>query len=230
MVVRDKITLEYVRMSYHRYMRDVPYYNNPGNACALACFTMITQYLLADDGVSFEQLGKIADWQKGYVVWEFPVWNWLMDHGVKITDYDVIDYNAWAQDGISGLKNSVPEKEFKWYEENTYNLNEVTGHIKQSLKNPNFTYIRRKPTWEDVVSEYQKPGICDIVLNSCVLNHKQGFSAHRVVLIEITNNEVVFHDPNRDGSGIYRHEPIEHFKKAMDGIESPALARYSLKP
>lgn len=210
-------------------MRDVPYHDNPGNACALACYTMIAQYLLPDVGITFEQLGKIAGWRKDYVVWEFPVWKWLMDRGVYITDYDVIDYEAWIKDGIDGLKRSVPEEEFKWYQENTFDLNEVTAHIRTAFSHENFSFVHRKPTWKDVLAEYNKPGICDVVLNSHALNGKEGFAAHRVVLIEINDTEVIFHDPNYDGSGVYRHESVEHFRKAFEAIESPALARYSLE-
>ena len=210
-------------------IRKVPYHDNPGNACALACYTMIAQYLLPDAGITFEQLGKVAGWRKGYVVWEFPVWKWLMDRGVHITDYDVIDYDAWVKQGVEGLRKSVPEEEFKWYEANTYDLNEVTGHIKEAFDQPNLTFIHKKATWKNVLDEYNKPGICDMVLNSRALNNKEGFAAHRVVLIEITDKEVVFHDPNFAGSGAYRRESIEHFRNAFEAIESPALARYSLE-
>ena len=208
-------------------MKHVPYHDNPGNACALACYTMVAQYLLPNADVAFEQLGNIAGWRKGFVVWEFPIWQWLMDCGVRIIDYDVINYDAWIKEGISGLKNSIPQDEFEWYKKNTYDLNEVTRHIGHVFSHPNFTYIRKRPTWEDVVTEYKKPGLCDIVLNSHTLNRQEGFAAHRVVLIEITDKEVIFHDPNHDGSGEYRHEPVDHFRKAFENTESPALARYS---
>lgn len=210
-------------------MKNVPYQDNPGNACALACYTMIAQYLLPDAGITFEQLGKVAGWRKGYVVWEFPIWKWLMDHGVYIVDYDVINYVAWAKDGVSGLQRSVPEEEFKWYQANTYDLKEVTAHIRKAFNHSNFSFIHRKPTWDDVLAEYNQPGICDIVLNSHALNSKEGFAAHRVVLIEVDNKEVVFHDPNYDGSGAYRHESVARFRKAFESMESPALARYSLE-
>jgi hypothetical protein len=209
-------------------MREVPYHDNPGNACALACYTMIAQFLLPNENITFEQLGTMADWRKGYVVWEFPIWKWLMDHGVYITDYDVIDYDSWAKDGIEGLKSSLPEDEYKWYAENTYDLDEVTKHLRGVFDHPHFGYKHSKPIWDEVVAEYKKPGICDIVLNSHALNHKEGFAAHRVVLIEITDTEVIFHDPNHDGSGKYRHESIAHFRKAFEATESPSLARYSL--
>lgn len=209
-------------------MRKVPYHGNPGNACALACYTMVGQYLLPNATITFEQLGKVAGWRKGFVVWEFPVWEWLMDKGVCITDYDAIDYAMWSKDGVAGLEKSVPADEFRWYQENTYNLDEVTGHIRKAFAHPNFTYVRKKPSWQDVLAEYGKPGVCDIVLNSRMLNREKGFAAHRVVVIEITDDEVVFHDPNHDSSGAYRRESVSLFRKAFETMESPALARYSL--
>ncbi|HSX42926.1 MAG TPA: hypothetical protein VLF59_02470 [Candidatus Saccharimonadales bacterium] len=211
-------------------MKNVPYHDNPGNACALACYTMIAQYLLPDAHITFEQLSKVGNWREGYVVWEFPIWKWLMDRGVYITDYDVIDYDAWSKEGVSGLQNSLPSDEFNWYKENTYDLEEVTGHIQQAFAHPNFSYTHRKPTWEDLLAEHEKAGICDVVLNSHILNQKEGFAAHRVVLIDISDKEVIFHDPNFDGSGKYRHEPINRFRQAFEHIESPALARYRLQP
>lgn len=49
-------------------MKQAPYQPNPGNACALACYTMIAQYLLPKEHITFEQLGVIGNWRKGYVI------------------------------------------------------------------------------------------------------------------------------------------------------------------
>ncbi len=211
-------------------MKRVPYQANPGNACALACYTMIAQYLLPDANVTFEQLGVIGDWKQGYVIWEFPVWNWLLDQGVYIIDYEPADDEAWANDGIEGLQQSIPLKEFEWYKQNTYDLEAVTKHLRKTLAHKNFTYIHQRPTWENVLAEYAKPGICDVTLNSKVLNSEAGLAAHRVVLLDITDDEVVFHDPNFNGSGKDRHESLTHFKRAFEKLESRALAHYSLQP
>ena len=61
-------------------------------------------------------------------------------------------------------------------------------------------------------------------------NLKEGFLLHRVVLIEITDSEVIFHDPNEASSGAYRHETLEHFRTVFEGVDGPELARYSLEP
>ena len=210
-------------------MKQVPYHGNPGNACALACVTMIAQYLIPKEHSTFDQLGKIADWRKGYVVWLFPVWKYLMDHDVCIVNYDVIDYQTWASQGYDALEKDLPTNEFNYYKENTYDLSHVSEQLHYAFEHPNFTYIKKKLTWDNVVAEFNKPGICDLTLNARVLNRQAGLAGHRVVLLDITGTDVVFHDPNADGSGRYRSEPLKHFRAAFESMEGPELARYYLK-
>lgn len=209
-------------------MRSVPYHGNPGNACALACYTMVAQYLLPNEDETFEHLGKIADWHKGYVVWAYPVWTWLMDKGIHITDHDLSDNDAWAREGIDGLRRSVSAKEFNFYEDNTYDLGVITKQLAAASSHPNFVYKRCYVTWDMIVEESNKSGICDLTLDGRKLNRAEGFSVHRVVLIDITAKEVIFHDPNKNEDGAYRHESIKHFRSAIEGLESPELTRYSL--
>lgn len=153
-----------------------------------------------------------------------------MDRGVRIDDYDVSDMKAWGEHGLDGLRNSVSEREFQFYQENTYDLKAVTKQVSSTYHHPNFSYTQKKLTWEDIVAEVRKPGICDITLDSRTLNRKPGFTVHRVVLIDITDTEVIFHDPLLDGGGAYRHELIAHFRKAVDSLSGAELARYSRTP
>ncbi len=209
-------------------MKQVPYLGNPGNACALACYTMAAQFLLPEKNFTFEQLAKVANWKKGYVVWGFKLWKWLMDQGIHIVDYDTIDYEAWAKEGVKGLRKSVPAKEFKFYKENTYDLEAESMSVSEMVDHPNFTYIKKRPLWKDVVKEFNKPGICDVTLNGRLLHGQEGFTVHRVILIEINEKEVIFHDPNNDWSGEYAQRPLKEFRAIFEAMSQPELARYYL--
>lgn len=210
-------------------MKKVPYYGNPNNDwCALACYTMAAQYLLPDEGITFEQFKDLGEAKKGYVVWAFPIWKWMMDRGVHITNYDISDMDAWVKNGIGGLQNSLTPKEFEFYQKNTYDLEKVTGQAIVVHKHPNFVAKQAKVTWDMIVDEVNKPGICDLTLNGYTLHRVEGFSVHRVVLIDITNDEVIFHDPTAASDGAYKHESIEFFKTAIDGLSGPELTRYYL--
>lgn len=207
--------------------QNVPYHGNPTNTyCALACATMIGQYLLPDENITFEALGELADYRPGYVVWLYPVWNWLMDRGIHIYDQDISDKEAWVREGVEGLKNSVGEKEFEFYQKNTYDLDKVTKQLIETDKHPNFTYKQKRVTWDDVIEEFSKPGICDLTLNGKYLARKEGFSVHRVVLLDITSDEVVFHNPRVDNDGAFQREPLDHFRAAFEKLDGAEVCRY----
>ena len=211
-----------------KLVKKVLYHGNPGNACALACYTMVARFLLPKENITFEQLGKIASWKRGYVVWAYPVWKWLMDKGVYITDIDIIDSELWAKEGTKGLRKSVSAKEFQFYKSNTYDLDEISEQLSMVYDHPNFTYVRKKLTWTDVIEQFNKPGICDMTLDGRKLHRKEGFSVHRIVLVDITDSNVVFHDPVSDDSGAYKRESIEHFRDSFEDMEGAELARYSI--
>lgn len=151
-----------------------------------------------------------------------------MDQGVHITDYYDADPTLWIKEGTAGLKKSVSAEQFNFCEENTFDLEAESKNVHLIFDHSNFTYIQRAPTWKDVVREHNKPGICDVTLNSRFLNNEEGYILHRVILLDITDTEVIFHDPNHDGSGRARHEELEHFKKAFKAANKPELCRYFL--
>jgi hypothetical protein len=210
-------------------LKKVPYHGNPGNACALACYAMAGQYLLPDQNITFEEFGEMADWRPGYVVWAFPIWKWMMDHGICIEDYDISDMEAWAKEGTDGLRKSLPAEEFEWYEQNTFDLDGLSKEVAPVFNHPNFSYRQCSVTWDMILKAVKKPGICDVTLDGRKLHREEGFSVHRVVIIDITDKEVIFHDPVKTNDGAYKHEPIEHFRAALDGLSGPELTHYSLK-
>jgi hypothetical protein len=109
-------------------MLNIPYEKNQGNACALACYTMTARYFFTES--SFEQIAKISDWKPGFVIWPYKFWLWLLDKGIKITDFDLIDAEAWANDGLEGLRKSISAKEYEFYLANTKDIDSYSEDIK----------------------------------------------------------------------------------------------------
>jgi len=207
-------------------MLNIPYISNPGKACALACYTMTSKYFFPE--TTFEQVAKISDWEPGYVIWPFKFWLWIMDKGIKVVDYDLIDLQKWADEGMAGLKKSVSEKEFNYYLKNTKNLESYSADIKKVLNHPNFIYNQRKPEFQDLEQAFQKGAVCEVVLNSNILDGENGFEMHRVVVLDITDNDIIFHDPRKSIPRPERKENKKLFEKAWLGLAEPELCAYSL--
>lgn len=204
-------------------MLNIPFVKQPDpKSCALACSTMIAKYYFPE--TSFTQVAEISNWQAGYVVWTYKFWIWIMNQDIKITEYDLIDSKAWADDGIEGLKKSVSEKEFKYYVENSKDINSYSEDIKQVFVHKNFTYFQQKPSFEDLEKALSNGHICEVVLDSRNLRDQEGFSLHRVVILGIDSEDIVFHDP---AVGPACRFSISKFKEAwLEAVSEPELCIY----
>ena len=175
-------------------MLKVPYIKQPDNSsCALACYYMVAKHFFPQ--VSFDEIAKISDWKPGYVVWAFKFWLWIMDKGIKIIEYDSTGYEVWAEEGLEGLRKSTSEKEFNYYLTHSFDLESYSKDIRKMLKHPNFTFHRRKPTFELLESAVKNERVCEVVLDSRTLKGREGFALHRVVMLDVSKNSVRFHDP-----------------------------------
>lgn len=210
-------------------MLEIKYQKQKPNNCALACYQMVSSYFFPK--IKPDAIEKLTRAESGYIVWAFPFWLWMTKQDIQITEYDVLDYKAWAENGLEGLKQSVPEQEFNFYLKGTKNIDAYSSELKELVKNPNFTLIKRKPTFEDLKCHFQKGDVCEVVLDSRRLNNLDGFSLHRVVVLDITKEHIIFHDPNVNPTekNIGRKETIEHFKKSWLEVEAPELCCYSQK-
>lgn len=205
-------------------MLDIPYEKNHEKACALACYTMTARYFFPES--TFEKIAKISDWYPEYVIWAFKFWLWIMDKGIKITNYDLIDLEAWANKGVDGLKKSISKREFDFYMDNTKNIKSHSDDIKKVLAHSNFIHYRKKPKWNDLVGAFNRGAVCEITLNSHVLNNKKDFSLHRIVILDINDKEIVFHDPSKKPRPA-RKESVALFKKAwLETVDEPELCIY----
>jgi len=202
----------------------IPYISASSNACALACYTMTAKYFFSES--TFEQISKISDWEPNYVVWPFKFWAWIMNRGIKITDYDLIDYEGWANKGVKALEKSLSKKEMSWLKKNSKDLDKIGKDIEAVLEHNNFAHKKSKPKLNVLVGAVRSNKICEVVLDSRTLDKREGFSLHRVVVTGITDKEIVFHDP-REIPHPNRKETVNHFKKSwLEAVSDPELCIY----
>ncbi len=175
-------------------MLQIPYEKQiDDRACALACYTMVAKYFFPE--VTSEEMKKIADWQPNYVVWAFKFWKWIMDRGIKIEEYELIDYKLWAEKGTEGLRKSVSDNEFNFYIKNAKDITVYPEQIKEVIKHKNFLHHREKPTYEQLTNALAENKVCAVVLDSRSLRGLTGFSLHQVVVLDANKDYVYLHDP-----------------------------------
>lgn len=206
-------------------MLNVPYVKSSENACALACYTMTSKYFFPK--TTFEEIAKVSDWEPGFVAWSYKFDLWIMNKGIKIEKYDLIDLEKWTKEGTEALRKSVSVKEFEFYKNNTKDLESLTEDIKKMMHHKNFIYHQEKPTFQQLEEALKREAVCEVVLDSHSLDNIEGFALHRVVVLEIKNGTVTFHDP-RPVPRPFRKETIEHFRKAwLTAVNEPELCIYT---
>jgi hypothetical protein len=205
-------------------MLNIPYVGSSKNACALACYTMVAKYFFPD--ITFERIAQISDWHEGYVVWGFKFWLWIAEKGIKITDYDLIDTDLWIQDGVDGLRKNLSEKEFNYIYTHTKDLEALREDLKLINKHPNFTYHRQKPNMALLRTAIEAGNPAEVVLDSHTLDRIDGFALHRVVVTDMDDSFVTFHDP-REIPQPYRKVSLEHFENSwLRAVKEPELCIY----
>lgn len=209
-------------------MLQIPYVQSPDeNACALASYAMVAKYFFPES--TLEEIAKVSQWRPGYVVWSFKFWLWIMDKGITVVEHDPLDYGAWAEHGEEGLKESVGEKEFQFYKENTLALETYSEDIKRVLQHENFEHKKQKPTFADLENAYQERAACEVVLNSSTLDGESEFTLHRVVVLEVTKDTVTVHDPREPDEEALPARKVERslFEKAwLHDVEESELCVY----
>jgi hypothetical protein len=185
-------------------MLKIPFFENPGSACALACYTMTAN-----------------------VIWPFSFWIWMMDQGIQITDFDTIDYEKWSEEGIEGLRDSLSQRDFEYYQKVTKDIDALREDIKKVFEHKNFTYHKRSPVFLDLEDAFKNGAVCEVTLNSATLDKEEDFLPHRVVILDITKETITFHDPRKTKPYPKRCVDLELFKKAwLEADVTPELCVY----
>ncbi len=75
---------------------------------------------------------------------------------------------------------------------------------------------------------FDRGAVCEVVLDSVTLDGEEGeISLHRVVVLGIKKDKIIFHDPRTNKPRPARVESIELFKKAwLEALSEPELCVY----
>ena len=196
-------------------MLNVPYVKSPSkNACALACHLMVAKTFFPE--TTLDELKTILRWQDGYVVWAIPFWLWLVKKGISVTDTDTVPYHVWVNQGFEALQNELSADVFTYMKRWTHDAEAYRKDIRELFSIGGFSYKQRVPEIADLREYVARDALCEVTVNSCALNGQAGFAIHRIVVLQVTNNHIVFHDPvtpEAEGKP-NRTETLDHFMRA----------------
>jgi len=186
-------------------------------SCASADYTMVTNALGFD--CLLEDILKITESEIGFA----PFWRFLVENkNIEIVDFTENNLKLWAEKGFIDFQQETDARPFNFFKDRIVDPNKYQDDLNYLFKNKNFTFYREKPT-VDLLKEYFAKGyVCDVMLDPWIIYGEEPprYSLHRVFIVDINDDEIIFHDPSFDGEAFYKSNAVK-FEKAfqIDGAE-----------
>jgi hypothetical protein len=188
--------------------RDVPFYANPDDThCFQAAIRMVVKCFRPAEEYSWTQLDAITGKVDGYGTWPFAGLMWLHEQGLDVRNIELMDNSRFAREGRSYVAEFCPE---------------LAAPLPPDLSSEQTAAARfvklvrcetRIPDLDDV-RDFLAAGylaICNV--NSRLLNGRDGYMGHFVVVTSCDATGLVLHDPGPPGEA-RRRVPIGTFEKA----------------
>lgn len=193
-------------------------------SCASANYTMVANAL--NLSYSLEDILRVTKSEIGFV----PFWKFLLEnHDIEIIDFNENDLKVWAEKGFEVFEKEIDEKTFNFLKDRIVFPDKYQDGLKFLFKNKSFKFFHQKPS-TDLLKEYFAKGyVCEVMLDPWLIYGEEPprYSLHRVFIVDINNNEIIFHDPAFDGEAFYKSDVVK-FEKAFK-IDGAELACYKLK-
>ena len=194
-------------------MKAVPFYPNlPDDThCNQAALRMMLKYFLPDCEFSWEELEKMTAKMPGKATWPAQMLINLADMGFDVVMVESFDAEAFVKDGGDYLKREFGAETAEWQIANSDIPQEQ--RLYKKLLNSRVNYQKRIPLMGDIRDYLKRGYLVKLTLNSRKLNHRQGYVGHSIVVYDINDENVTFHDPGLPAKES-RIESLEHLEES----------------
>jgi len=200
---------------------NIPFYAafpTPGHPegvhCVETSLKMILGYFEPKKEYSIKELETITGKQPEKGSWSFQWSLWFSDHGYKIKHYTTFDFEAFRAEGIDYIRREYGDEVADWQAQNS-DVELARTQAKDFVSKVEI--VPKKPTIDDIRNEHKDSSVVKPMVNSRVLNDQAGYEGHSVVILDVDDKNIWFHDP---GLPAQENRKVTHelFQKAMDSF------------
>ena len=159
--------------------------------CVNAVFRMVHQYYFNKD-ISWEDLDILTKAIPGKATWTFIGEMEFSKLGLKVTNIEPVDYNELYKTGLKYLDENFSKETADYYREKS-NLMSVIKYIPEYLEI--VKHESRRATVEEIKKLVQEGALVGVELNSRILNKRDGFSLHYILIYDFDESGFILHDP-----------------------------------
>jgi hypothetical protein len=210
-------------------MKKIPFYSNlkDNNHCLQACLKMVFKYYFPKENYSYSKLDKITKHKKGMWTWQGASLLALADRGFDVVNIENLDYKKFSKKGENYLKEIWNEEVFETQKKFS-DLKQEQNIAGKMMENKKIKLLNRDLKFSDVESYFNEDYLVLVSVNPCVFENKKCYWSHIVLIIDIDEKWVTFHDaglpPIKD-----RKISRRKFEKAMTKPFKPDTNLIALK-
>ncbi len=173
--------------------KKVPFYpNHEDNMhCALAVYQILFDYFLQRK-LSWQEVEKLSGFKDNTAAWTVTIWERMANIGFDIRMIENFDYRRYAKEGDAYLREHFNEQQYTWQITHS-DIRNIAPRISSFLDR--VRPEKRSPTLEDIDDMLNDERLVFVTLNSRVLNDKEGYSDHAVLVLRKEGDGYVIHDP-----------------------------------
>jgi hypothetical protein len=174
--------------------KEIPFYPNTGDGmhCVQACIRIILKYFFLGKEYSYEELDKFTYKIEGKGTWWFPFVLKLKEMGLDVVDISPFSLSEYYKRGENYLRENNKPEVADWILQKS-NLLEVKKYIPEFLEKIDFQ--NRTASIEELKRLVNDGWLVGVDLNSRILNKKEGYSSHMVVVFNYKDGIFTLHDP-----------------------------------
>tara|TARA_B100000959_G_scaffold232853_1_gene249944 strand:+ start:3465 stop:4100 length:636 start_codon:yes stop_codon:yes gene_type:complete len=193
-------------------MKKIPFFSNIGDGtyCYLAVLKMILKYYCPQNDYSWENLIELTGKKEG--LWTWPQYSYI---SMKNLGFDVkiissFDYDKFADNGYKYLEDTYG-KEVAEGQRKHSDLDDAISTVKKIKKI--LIQETRIPSVQDIIQLLSKGYLVECGINSYMLESKEGYAEHSILIFHSEKNIFTIHDPGFPPKES-RKVPTELFEKA----------------
>lgn len=166
--------------------------NHPDNMhCVNAVFRMVHQYFFKKD-LSWEEIDLLTHAIPGKATWTFVGEMEFVKKGLGVSNIEPVDYQKLYDKGVNYLTGIVGEQTAKYYLEKS-NIASVLPYIPEYLKT--VEHEARRASLKEIIGFLKQGVLIGAEVNSKILNQKEGFDLHFILLYDFDGKNFILHDP-----------------------------------
>lgn len=198
-------------------MKRIPFYPNDADNkhCMVACYRMLFDHFLGKR-VSQTDMERYVGFENGRAAWTLKPNTTMAKAGFDIRMIEPFDYQRYAEMGDAYLDELYTPAAAAWAREYS-NIADIFPDIPEFLQTVNVAC--RRASLDDIDAMLAEERLVFVTLNSRVLEGKEGYANHAVLILQRDQNTYILHDPGLPPNP-YRHVSRELLWKAMGGDQT----------